>query len=63
MTVIAEGIETSEQVRALIECGVEQGQGYIVSPPRPFAEFDELLEISRSRAFAEAAVRDAALVA
>jgi sensor c-di-GMP phosphodiesterase-like protein len=63
MTVIAEGIETPEQVQALIACGVEEGQGYIVSPPLPFAKFDELLEIRRSRAFAEAAVRQAALVA
>jgi sensor c-di-GMP phosphodiesterase-like protein len=63
MTVIAEGIETVEQVRALIACGVEEGQGYIVSPPLPFAKFDELLEIHRSRAFAEATVLQAALVA
>jgi sensor c-di-GMP phosphodiesterase-like protein len=63
MTVIAEGIETPEQVRALIECGVEEGQGYIVSPPLPFAKFDELLEISRAKAIAEAAVRAAARVA
>jgi sensor c-di-GMP phosphodiesterase-like protein len=63
MAVIAEGIETPEQVQALIGCGVEEGQGYIVSPPLPFAKFDELLEIRRSKAFAEAAVRQAALVA
>jgi EAL domain-containing protein (putative c-di-GMP-specific phosphodiesterase class I) len=63
MTVIAEGIETPEQVRALIECGVEEGQGYIVSPPLPFAKFDELLEISRAKAVAEAAVQAAARVA
>ena len=63
ITVIAEGIETPDQVRALIACGVEEGQGYLVSPPLPFAKFDELLEISRTQAFAEAAVREAALVA
>jgi sensor c-di-GMP phosphodiesterase-like protein len=63
MAVIAEGIETSEQVQALIACGVEEGQGYIVSPPLPLARFDELLEIRRSKASAEAAVRQAALVA
>jgi c-di-GMP phosphodiesterase len=44
MTVVAEGIETPEQQSALIACGVEQGQGYIVSPPLPFAKFDQLLE-------------------
>jgi sensor c-di-GMP phosphodiesterase-like protein len=63
MTVIAEGIENSEQVQALIACGVEEGQGYIISPPLPFAKFDELLEIRRSKALAEAVVRQAALVA
>jgi c-di-GMP phosphodiesterase len=63
MTVIAEGIETIEQVQALIACGVEEGQGYLVSPPLPFGKFDELMEISQSRAFAEATVQQAAQVA
>jgi EAL domain-containing protein (putative c-di-GMP-specific phosphodiesterase class I) len=63
MTVIAEGIETFEQVQALIACGVEEGQGYLVSPPLPFGKFDELVEISQSGAFAEATVGQAAQVA
>jgi EAL domain-containing protein (putative c-di-GMP-specific phosphodiesterase class I) len=63
MTVIAEGIETPEQVQALIACGVEEGQGYIVSQPLPFAKFDELLEVRRSRASVEAVVQHAARVA
>jgi len=63
MTVIAEGIETDEQVQALVNCGVEEGQGYIVSPPLPFAKFDELLKARESRALAETMVRQAALVA
>jgi EAL domain-containing protein (putative c-di-GMP-specific phosphodiesterase class I) len=63
MTVVAEGVETVEQVQALIACGVEEGQGYIISPPLPFAKFDELLEIRKSREFAEAIVRQAAMVA
>jgi sensor c-di-GMP phosphodiesterase-like protein len=63
MTVIAEGIETAEQVQALIGCGVEEGQGYLVSPPLPFGKFDELVEIRQSRALGEAIVRQAALVA
>jgi sensor c-di-GMP phosphodiesterase-like protein len=63
MTVIAEGIETFEQVQALIACGVEEGQGYLVSPPLPFGKFDELVEFNQSRAFAEATVRQAAQVA
>ncbi len=63
MTVVAEGVETVEQVQALIACGVEEGQGYIISPPLPFAKFDELLEIRKSREFAEAIIRQAAMVA
>jgi sensor c-di-GMP phosphodiesterase-like protein len=49
MNVIAEGIETEDQVRALIACGVEEGQGYLVSPPVPAAKFIELIEIGRAR--------------
>jgi len=63
MTVIAEGIETAEQVQALIKCGVEEGQGYLVSPPLPFSKFDELVEIRAAKAAAEALVEQAALVA
>jgi sensor c-di-GMP phosphodiesterase-like protein len=44
MTVVAEGIETADQVSALLNCGVEQGQGYLVSPPLPFAKFEQLLQ-------------------
>jgi sensor c-di-GMP phosphodiesterase-like protein len=63
MSVVAEGIETVEQVQALMTCGVEEGQGYIVSPPLPFAKFDALVEIRNATAAAEATVRQAALVA
>ena len=35
MSIIAEGIESDEQVSSLIACGVMQGQGYLVSPPLP----------------------------
>ena len=63
MTVVAEGIETDAQIQALITCGVEEGQGYVVSPPVPFANFSELLQARRSRARAEEAVGQAALVA
>jgi EAL domain-containing protein (putative c-di-GMP-specific phosphodiesterase class I) len=44
MTVVAEGVETEEQVRALISCGVEEGQGYLVAAPLPVTQFIELLE-------------------
>jgi EAL domain-containing protein (putative c-di-GMP-specific phosphodiesterase class I) len=63
MTVIAEGVETVEQVQALIGCGIEEGQGYLVSPPLPFAKFDEMVESRRSSAVAEAAVRKSPRVA
>jgi EAL domain-containing protein (putative c-di-GMP-specific phosphodiesterase class I) len=62
MTVVAEGIETSEQIHALIACGVEEGQGYVVSLPVPFPNFSELLQVRRSSA-REEVVGQAALVA
>ncbi|WP_246649329.1 EAL domain-containing protein [Bradyrhizobium canariense] len=62
MTVVAEGIETEEQVQALISSGVEEGQGYLVSAPLPFPRFNELVE---SRCLAQSAKlpTDAVLVA
>lgn len=47
MTVVAEGVETEEQVRALISCGVEEGQGYLVAAPLPFKKFIALVEQRR----------------
>ncbi len=63
MTVVAEGIETDEQIQALVACGVEEGQGYIVSPPLPFAKFDELLDTRQARMDIEATLREASMVA
>jgi EAL domain-containing protein (putative c-di-GMP-specific phosphodiesterase class I) len=37
--VIAEGVETREQVEILQELGVEYAQGYFFSPPVPESEF------------------------
>ncbi|MGY8679135.1 hypothetical protein Q2941_15240 [Bradyrhizobium sp. UFLA05-153] len=51
-----QGIETEEQVRALISCGVEEGQGYLVAAPLPFAKFIELLNARRSISVDSAAV-------
>ncbi|MGY8667455.1 EAL domain-containing protein [Bradyrhizobium sp. UFLA05-109] len=56
MTVVAEGIETEEQVRALIACGVEEGQGYLVAAPLPFAKFIDLLNERRPASVDSAAV-------
>ena len=55
MTVIAEGIETEEQLRALVTSGLVEGQGYLVAPPLPLAKFNELVE-SRRAVLAGAAV-------
>ncbi|MES1148984.1 MAG: EAL domain-containing protein, partial [Bradyrhizobium guangdongense] len=43
MTVVAEGIEQHAQLAALVACGVDEGQGYLVSPPLPVTEFIALL--------------------
>lgn len=63
MTVVAEGIETEEQLRALISCGVEEGQGYLVAAPLPFKKFSELVESRRTANGAASADATAALVA
>ncbi|MBO4224174.1 EAL domain-containing protein [Bradyrhizobium neotropicale] len=61
MNVIAEGIETAEQRQALLGCGVECGQGYLVSPPLPFAKFDEFLAAYEAKAEVDAVVRQASV--
>lgn len=50
MDLVAEGIESPEQTAALIECGVERGQGYVVSPPVAIARFKHLFEANRADA-------------
>ena len=52
MNVVAEGIETEEQVSALIACGVEEGQGFVVSPPLPVTDFVDFLDRRRADAAA-----------
>ena len=42
--VIAEGVETPEQLEFLIRHGCDQVQGYLYSPPVPFKEFVRMLE-------------------
>jgi c-di-GMP phosphodiesterase len=63
MTVVAEGVETEEQVNALIACGVVEGQGYLVAAPLPLTKFLELLKARRSAAAAGDAMLTGALVA
>lgn len=39
MSIVAEGIETEPQVTALLSCGVNCGQGYLVAAPMPLPSF------------------------
>jgi EAL domain-containing protein (putative c-di-GMP-specific phosphodiesterase class I) len=37
MTIIAEGIETADELRTLLDLGVRFGQGYFLAEPGPLA--------------------------
>ena len=63
MSVVAEGIETEQQMQSLLACGVQEGQGYLVAPPLPCAKFIELMEIRRAKLAAQHILDQAALVA
>lgn len=63
MTVVAEGIETGQQIQSLLACGVQEGQGYVVSPPLPYAKFIELMEIRQAHSTVKSIVDKAAKVA
>ncbi len=45
MRTVAEGIESETQLLALRECGVDEGQGYLISPPVPPQEFLEFVSL------------------
>jgi len=43
LTVVAEGIETADQLEHLVDLGCDRGQGYLWSSPVPAEALDELL--------------------
>jgi len=48
LTVVAEGIETNEQLLYLKEFGCHLGQGYLLSKPLPAKEIEILLGMSKN---------------
>jgi polar amino acid transport system substrate-binding protein len=49
LTVVAEGVETEEQLGQLRRLGCARAQGYLISRPRPAEEIGELLDELLSR--------------
>jgi EAL domain-containing protein (putative c-di-GMP-specific phosphodiesterase class I) len=44
ISVVAEGVETAEQLQLLQGMGVDQIQGYLVSPPLPADDIPKLFD-------------------
>lgn len=59
MTVVAEGIEDQQQLKALLACGIARGQGYLVSPPVAVTPFLELVAGQKSAGHNQAAYKAA----
>lgn len=57
MDIIAEGVETFEQVIALRERGIRTAQGYVFAPPLPGSSFLKLVEAVDPRQGEELALR------
>jgi len=49
LKVIAEGVETEQQLQLLVEAGCDYIQGYLFSKPVPAMEFEQLLESREKR--------------
>jgi diguanylate cyclase (GGDEF)-like protein len=58
LKVVAEGVETSEQLEVLRSLGCDQYQGFCFSPAVPAAKFAELLVESRKKAEADNALAE-----
>ena len=48
LNLLAEGIESMEQLTMLRKCGCTEGQGYFFSPPLPVAEFEKNLKVGQN---------------
>jgi EAL domain-containing protein (putative c-di-GMP-specific phosphodiesterase class I) len=59
MRIVAEGVETREQLVAVRELGIEQIQGYLIGKPLPAAEFIALVQEMDARVAAQRALREA----
>ena len=46
--VVAEGIETAEQLSVLRDMGVDAGQGYLLARPMPVEQASALITLERS---------------
>ncbi len=49
LKLVAEGIETEEQLKKIKSMGIDFGQGYLWSPPRPADEYGTLLDKLNNR--------------
>ena len=59
MRIVAEGVETREQMLAIRELGIEQIQGYLIGKPLPAADFMALVQEMDARVAAQRALREA----
>lgn len=60
MRTVAEGIETEEQLAALVKCDVDEGQGYLISRPLSFGGFEKLISQEASMVEQTGSAQDAA---
>ena len=49
LNLLAEGIESMEQLTMLRKCGCTEGQGYFFSQPLSVQEFEKMLKVGQNR--------------